>query len=81
MGKTIPPLLGKGIPPVTAAFAGYAERDNARETYYCQLKCHDPSGDDYYVTFTKKTVRISSREDDAIRTTIETWADAVGALE
>jgi len=35
---------------------------------------------DYYLTFTRTTVRISSREDDAIRTTVETWADAVPAL-
>jgi hypothetical protein len=59
---------------------GDAERNNARETYYCQLRCHDPSGDDYYVTFTRKTVRISSYQDDAIRTAVETWADAVPAL-
>jgi len=65
----------------TAMGATDAVRNGPGETYYAQPKCHDPSGDDYYVTFTKKTVRISSREDDAIRTTIETWADAVGALE
>ncbi|MDK2890587.1 MAG: hypothetical protein PWR21_1219, partial [Methanoculleus sp.] len=49
--------------------------------YYAQLKCHDPSGDDYYVTFTRKTVRISSYQDDAIRTAVETWADAVASLD
>ena len=27
------------------AMGGDAERNNARETYYAQLKCHDPSGD------------------------------------
>jgi hypothetical protein len=59
---------------------GVAERNNARETYYAQLKCHDNSGDDYYVTFTRKTVRISSYQDDAIRTAVETWADGVPAL-
>ena len=60
------------------AMGGVAERDNARESYYAQLKCHDPSGDDYYVTFTRKTVRISSYQDDAIRNKIErlrqTWS-------
>ena len=66
---------------LAAAMGGVAERDFAGETYYCQLKCHDPSGDDYYVTFTRKTVRISSYQDDAIKTTVETWADAVPALE
>ena len=64
----------------TAMGASDALRNGPGETYYCQLKCHDPSGDDYYVTFTRKTVRISSYQDDAIRTAVETWADAVGAL-
>jgi len=64
----------------TAMGATDALRNGPGETYYAQLKCHDTSGDDYYVTFTKKTVRISSGEDDAIRTAVETWADGVPAL-
>ena len=65
---------------LATAFAGIAERNFDGESYYAQLKCHDPSGDDYYVTFTRKTVRISSYQDDTIRTAIETWADLVPAL-
>ncbi len=65
---------------LAAAMGGEAYRDPARETYYAQLKCHDPSGDDYYVTFTRKSVRISSYQDDAIRNKVETWADAAPAL-
>ncbi len=65
---------------LATAMGGVAERNFAGESYYAQLKCHDPSGDDYYVTFTRKTVRISSYQDDAIRTAVETWADAVPAL-
>jgi len=65
---------------LAAAMGGVAERNFGGETYYAQLKCHDPSGDDYYVTFTRKTVRISSYQDDTIRTAVETWADAVPAL-
>ena len=65
---------------LAAAMGGEAVRNGPGETYYAQLKCHDPSGDDYYVTFTRKTVRISSYQDDAIRTAVETWADAVPAL-
>ncbi|WP_317064666.1 hypothetical protein [Methanoculleus caldifontis] len=34
---------------------------------------------DSYVTFTRKTVRISSYQDDAIRNAVETWADAIPA--
>jgi hypothetical protein len=65
---------------LATAMGGVAERDFGGESYYCQLTCHDPSGDDYYVTFTRKTVRISSYQDDTIRTTVETWTDAVPAL-
>ena len=65
---------------LATAFAGVAERNFGGESYYAQLKCHDPSGDDYYVTFTRKTVRVSSYQDDAIRDRVESWADAVAAL-
>ena len=57
-----------------------ALRNGPGETYYAQLKCHDPSGDDYYVTLTRKTVRVSSYQDDAIKDAVETWADDVPAL-
>jgi len=65
---------------LATAMGGVAERNFAGESYYAQLKCHDPTGDDYYVTFTRTTVRLSSYQDDAIRTAVETWADAVPAL-
>mgnify|MGYP000855919859 CR=1 FL=1 len=65
---------------LATAMGGEAVRNGPGETYYAQLKCHDPSGDDYYVTFTRKTVRISSYQDDAIKDTVETWADDVPAL-
>jgi hypothetical protein len=65
---------------LATAMGGEAVRNGPGESYYAQLKCHDPSGDDYYVTVTRKTVRLSSYQDDAIRTAVETWADAVPAL-
>ncbi len=70
-----------GNAALEAAMGGEAVRNSPGETYYCQLKCHDPSGDDYYVTFTRTTVRISSYQDDAIRNAVEAWADTVGTLE
>ncbi|KAF5075805.1 hypothetical protein [Methanoculleus horonobensis] len=66
---------------LATAMGGEAVRNGPGETYYAQLKCHDPTGDDYYVTFTRKTVRLSSYQDDAIRNAVETWADTVGTLE
>jgi hypothetical protein len=65
---------------LATAMGGVAERNFTGESYYAQLKCHDPSGDDYYVTFTRRTVRLSSYQDDAIRDAVETWADEVPEL-
>ena len=66
---------------LATAMGGVAERNFAGESYYAQLKCHDPTGDDYYVTFTRKTVRVSSYQDGAIKAAVETWADDVPELD
>jgi hypothetical protein len=71
-------LLGNAA--LSVAMSGTAVRDYARDGYYCQLRCHDAGGEIYYVTFTRKNVRISSYQDDTIRTAVETWADSVPAL-
>ena len=70
-----------GNAALATAMGGEAVRDEPHETYYAQLKCHDPAGEDYYVTFTRKTVRISSYQDDAIRDRVESWADGIASLE
>ena len=49
-----------------AAMGGGAVRNLPAETFYAQLRRHDPSGDDFYVTFT--------------RTAVETWTDTVPEL-
>jgi len=51
-----------------------------RETYSVALRCHDPSGETYYVTFTRDQVRVSSYSDDSILGLVEAWADTVPAL-
>jgi len=70
-----------GNTALATTMGGAAHRDFPSETYYCQLKCHDPTGDDYYVTFTRRSVRISSFQDDTIKGALETWADAIDELE
>jgi len=65
---------------LATAMGGDPVRDYDHENYSCQLKCHDASGEIYYVTFGRDNVRITSYEDDAIRTAVETWADTVPAL-
>ena len=62
------------------AHGGTAIHDPEVDTYSATLKCHDPNGELYFITFSRQQVSISSYEDDSIRTRIETWADAVPAL-
>jgi hypothetical protein len=66
--------------PLTAAYAGSPARDSERETYSATLKCRDPNGEIYQITFSRDRVSLSSYSDDAIRTKVETWADTVAAL-
>ena len=65
---------------LTTAHGGTAIHDTAKETYSASLKCHDANGEIYTVTFYRNQITITSYEDDAIRTTVETWADTVAAL-
>ncbi|MBT8508701.1 hypothetical protein AZH53_09820 [Methanomicrobiaceae archaeon CYW5] len=71
-------LMGNAA--LAAIIGGTAVRDTAKDTFYCKLKCHDPSGEVYYVTFSRDKVRVSSYESDAIVGAVETWADTVPEL-
>ena len=62
------------------AHGGTPSRNPAADSFSVTLKCHDPNGEVYNVNFSRQQVTISSYEDDAIRTRIETWADGVTAL-
>jgi len=62
------------------AHAGTIARSPDADSYSATLRCHDPNGELYLVNFSRQQVTISSYEDDAIRTRIETWADGVAAL-
>jgi len=65
---------------LSAAHGGSASRDTEHDSYSVTLKCHDPNGELYFVTLTRKQVTLTSFSDDAIRTKVETWADSVPAL-
>jgi predicted RNA methylase len=62
------------------AHAGTPYHDADNDSFTATLKCHDPNGELYLVSFSRQQVTVSSYEDDAIRTRIETWADGVAAL-
>ena len=66
--------------PLTAAYTGTPVRDPDNETFSATLKCHDPNGEIYMVSLSRKQVVLTSYSDDGIRTKVETWADSVAAL-
>ena len=66
--------------PNRAAHGGAPIWNSAADNFSTTLKCHDPTGEMYYVNFSRQQVTISSYEDDSIRTRVETWVDGVPAL-
>ena len=50
------------------------------DTFSATIKCHDANGELYNVGITRSAVTVSGYEADAILAAIETWADAVPAL-
>lgn len=65
---------------VTTAHAGTALHDAENDAFSATLRCRDANGELYMVTFSRDRVGLTSYSDDAIRTTVETWADTVPAL-
>ena len=65
---------------LATAVGGTQSRNTGKDTFSCKLKCHDPNGEVYYVTLSRSKVRISSYADDAIRATVEAWADEQAEL-
>jgi hypothetical protein len=71
-------LLGNTV--LETAMGGSTVHNPDSETFNTRLKCHAANGELFYVSFTRKSVRVSSYEDDTLLSTIETWADGVTAL-
>jgi len=65
---------------LATAMGGDPVNLSEREGYSVTVRCHDPSGEVYFLTFTRDQVRISSYSDDSIVTVVEQWADTVPAL-
>ncbi len=67
---------------ITTAYGAdaVANRNTAKDSWNVRLKIHDPTGENYFLNFTRKELRINSYEADAILTKVETWADGVAAL-
>ncbi len=65
---------------LTAAVGGTPERDQNKDSYSCQLKCRDPNGENYTLTFGRKAVRLTGYDDEAILAAVEDWADDMAVL-
>jgi hypothetical protein len=65
---------------VSTAHAGTALHDAENDTFAATLTCHDANGELYMLNFSRTRVTLTSYSDEAIRTSVETWADSVPAL-
>ena len=65
---------------VSTAHAGTALHDAENDTFSATLRCHDANGELYNLTFSRDRVTLNSYADEAIRESVETWADTVAAL-
>jgi hypothetical protein len=45
------------------------------------LKCHDPSGELYFLSLARNRITVSSYTDDTIRRKVEMWAESVPELK
>lgn len=64
----------------STAHGGTPIRNPDSDNFTATLKCHAANGEIYMVNISRQQVTLSSYEDDAIRTVLETWADGVPAL-
>ena len=66
---------------IATAIGGTAIYDPMTDTWSTTVRCNSASSDIFNVTFTRKTVRLTSYNDDAILNALETWADGIASLD
>ena len=62
------------------AMGGTAVHAADSDSFSAALRCHAASGEIFTLALLRTKLTLSSYEDDAIQTAVETWADAVPAL-
>jgi hypothetical protein len=62
------------------AFGGSPSHDSSGDTFSCATKLHFADGEKCVLTFKRDSVTLSSYEDNAHLTALETWADTITAL-
>jgi len=65
---------------LTTAHGGVPAHDFGNDTFSANIRCSDANGEIYSLLLSRDKVTLSSYEDEAIRTRVETWADSVPEL-
>lgn len=63
-----------------AAHRGKVTHLKEADLFSVTLKCHDPSGELYFVSLARDRITVSSYTDNAIRKRVEKWSDSVPEL-
>ncbi len=69
-----------GNAALATAMGGTAIHAIGTDSFMAALKCHAANGEIFTLSLSRTRLTLSSYEDDAIRSTVENWADAVPAL-
>jgi len=64
-----------------ASHRGKVKHLKESDLFSVTLKCHDPSGELYYLSLARDRITVSSYTDDVIRKRVEQWADSVPELQ
>jgi len=64
-----------------ASHRGKVKHRKESDLFSVTLKCHDPSGELYYLSLARDRITVSSYTDDVIRKRVEQWADSVPELQ
>ncbi|MEN6341761.1 MAG: hypothetical protein ABFC89_04290 [Methanospirillum sp.] len=65
---------------LASAMGGTAVHATDSDSFAAVLRCHAASGEIFTLSFSRNRLTLASYEDDAIRTAVENWADAVPTL-
>jgi hypothetical protein len=64
-----------------ASHRGKVKHLKESDLFSVTLKCHDPSGELYFLSLARDKITVSSYTDDAIRKRVELWADSMPELQ
>jgi hypothetical protein len=55
--------------------------NSSYDSYDATLRCHDPHGEIYFLTFSREGFTLAVYSDDTIRKKVESWADGIPSLK